>query len=340
MTSSPGQKVPRKAICGHGPEVSALALGSWHTWDRMDFDAGVDLLRHALDVGINLFDVGHYNMGPHQEGSRSDILFGKIVEATGVARTDYVLSEKLWLWNYPDEPLRDQLDRSLSRVGVDHADLVVVGDFVGEMDMPRLVTDIAELIRSGRCAQWGFNNWAAEDARAAYDFARREGLPTPRMAQLKYSLCRRSVPEGEPYRRIFDELGVSLQASDIFEGGLLAGSPRGGRRVGGDTGGIRDRIQQAAPELAAIAGGLDATPAQLAVGFCLTHPATNNVLFGASTMNQLVDNLGAIDLVARHGDEIRQRVRDYWLDKGIVEPTAAWSTTREQSLNPPTGDHK
>jgi aryl-alcohol dehydrogenase-like predicted oxidoreductase len=318
--------VPARTLGDSGLSVSELSLGSWHTWDRMDFAEATQLVRYALDSGITLFDVAHYDAGPHREGSETDVLFGKIVAEAGIARSEYVHSQKLWLWDYPEKSLSEQLDRDLARAGTDHADVVVLGDFLTELDLPRLVTEVAELVRAGTCAHWGFNNWAAEDVQAVHAFAAREGMPTPCLAQLKYSLCRRSVAEGDPYRRIFADLGVSLQASDIFEGGILAGSPRGGRRVGTDTGNLREKILSAVPELGRIAAELDATPAQLAIAFCLGHPATATVLFGAGTRAQLDDDLGALDLLRRHGDTLRDRVAGYWLDRDVVDPRASWGT--------------
>jgi aryl-alcohol dehydrogenase-like predicted oxidoreductase len=306
-------------------KVSALSLGSWHIWDRMEFGDAVTLIRTAFEAGITLFDVGHYNFGPHVEGSDTDLLFGRIVRAAGIARSEYLLSEKLWLWDYPRRSLADQLDESLERVGATHADLVVLGDFSGPVDLRRVVAEVGELIAAGRVRQWGVNNWAADDLRFVHDFAVSESLETPVLAQLKYSLCRRSIADGEPYRRLFAETGIGLQASDVFEGGILAGGTPG-RRIGADTGGIREAITAAAPRVAEIAAEFGATPAQLAIGFCLTHPSVVSVLFGASRLDQLVDDLGAIQLVREHGEAIRERVGDLWLDRGVVAPDASWGT--------------
>jgi aryl-alcohol dehydrogenase-like predicted oxidoreductase len=319
-------RVPHRRVGTSGPSVSVLSLGSWHTWDRMEFEEAVELVRFATDIGINLYDVGYYNVGPHVERSHTDVLLGRILPAAGLDRSDYQLCTKLWLWEYPAQRLATQLDRALFRVGAEHTELVILGDFVGTMDMPRLVTEMGELVRAGRVGHWGFNNWSAADVLVAHEFATAEGLPTPQLAQLKYNLCRRSVPEGAPYREIFTELGVSLQASDVFEGGLLAGNAQPERRIGMDTGGIRERILDSLPELTSVAAELGATPAQLAIAFCLTHPATATVLFGASKLAQLKDNLGALDLLARHGDTLRERVGRFWLDQDVVAPTASWGT--------------
>lgn len=327
--------VTRRRMGPEGPEVPPLSLGSWHTWDRMDFADAVALARRAYDAGIDMFDVGYYNVGPHVEGSHTDVLFGRIIETAGVSRDQYLLCEKLWLWRYPDEPLDQQLDRALFRVGTDRTDLALVGDFFGELDLPKLVTELAELVRAGRVGCWGVNNWAAADLRAALEFATAEGMPRPQFAQLKYSVCRRSIAQGRPYGELFTDFGLGLQASDVLEGGILAGNAEPSRRIGMDTGNIRDAIRAAAGELTRAAAEFDATPARLAVAYCLTDPNTVNVLFGASKAAQFEDNLAAVELAQRHGPAIRERLDGLWCDRDIVAPDAAWGTARDSVPVPP-----
>lgn len=316
-------QVPQRRIGTHGPEVSVLALGSWHTYDRMLFADAVTMVRHAADVGINLFDVGYYG-GVMEDGvfheAHTDILFGRIIEAAGVAREDYVLSVKLWV-HVPDVSFAGQLDNLFRRVGTSYADFAVLGDIMGPpLDMPKLVAELGEQLEAGRLRGWGINNWPVEDVRAAHAAAIAAGVPGPEMAQLKYSVVRRSQADGEPYRRLIDELGITIQASDVMEGGLLV-RPDSTRMIGRDPGDIRDRIPAAAERLAEIARRFDATPAQLAIAFCLTDPATTTVLFGASRMAQLTENLGALDVLDRHGDEIRAAVDELWLDRHVDPAT-------------------
>lgn len=312
---------------------SRLALGSWHTWDRMTHDEAVDLFRAAVAGGARLFDVGSYNMGPHEEGSETDVLFGAIARDSGLDRAAWQLCWKLWLWTWPAEPLAVQLDRLEQRAGYDRAELAILGDFVGELDVERVVGEVGELLRDGRIGAWGVNNWSAQDIARADDAARAAGLPGPALAQLKYSVCRRSVAEGAPWRALLDERGIAIQASDVFEGGILAGGAAATRRIGMDTGGIREQIRSAAPALAQIARDeFDATPGQLALAFCLANPDVASVLFGVSRRAQLDDNLGALALAAEHGPALRARVEDQWLDRGVVDPGASWGTTREEAV--------
>ncbi|KFZ81070.1 oxidoreductase [Amycolatopsis sp. MJM2582] len=313
--------IPQRRIGRDGPLTGVLSLGSWHTYDRMDFREAVDLVRTAVDSGITLFDVGVYGF-PGATPVFTDVLFSAMVRAAGLRREDYLLSAKLWLEGYPEHNLRDQLDNALFRAGVEHADLVVLGDLRrDDTDLHRLVLDLNELREAGLIRHWGVNNWSATTIRALHDFAAAENVPGPAIAQLKYSVARRSIPDGEPFAKVFRELGVTLQSSDIFEGGVLLGKNSGARQVGRDPGDIRERIAASAPALAKIAADLDATPAQLCLAFTLTHPANTTTLFGATSTEQLKDNLGAVDLVERVGaEQLRELVEPYWADRGVVDP--------------------
>ncbi|MFD5088279.1 aldo/keto reductase [Kitasatospora sp. NPDC058406] len=324
--ASATDRVPRRRLGADGPEVPVFGLGSWNTWDRMTTDEAAELVSRAVARGVDLFDVAHYNFGPHAENAVTDIIFGEAVRTAGLAREDYLLCGKLWLWDYPKASFAEQLDVSLARVGTDRADFVVAGDHLGELDVHSVVTDVAELVRAGRFTAWGVNNWSADDLWAARRFALAEGMVPPSFAQLKYSLARRSVPEGEPYGQLFDEAGLGLQASDVFEGGILAGKLHPQRKIGADPGGIRERIRESYPEVLRVAERFGATPAQLAVAFTLTHRAAASVLFGASSIEQFETNLGALDLLERHGGELREAVAGLWLDRDVVHPGASWGT--------------
>ncbi|MFI7106279.1 aldo/keto reductase [Nonomuraea sp. NPDC050227] len=313
-------KVPQRQIGAHGPEASVLSLGSWHTYDRMDFGAAVELLRHAVEIGVNLFDVGVYGL-PGQRPVFTDVLFSAMVRAAGLAREDYLLSVKLWLDDHPGRPLRDQLERALLRAGTDHADLAVVGDVHrDDLDLRRLARELAALEAEGLLGCWGVNNWSATSILTIRNHARDLGSPGPQLAQLKYNPCRRSIPEGVPFSEVFDA-GVSLQASDVLEGGLLAGKDRPARPVFPDPGGVRARAATAAAGLAEVAAALEATPAQVCVAFCLTHPAVASVLFGVTSTAQLADNAGALALLDRVGAaRLRELAAPFWADADAVDP--------------------
>ncbi|MFT4230402.1 MAG: aldo/keto reductase [Microbacterium sp.] len=310
----------RRPIGTSGLEASVFSLGSWHTYDRMHFGDAVAMVREAVDAGVNLFDVGVYaaaGMPP----VFTDVLFSAIVRAAGLERDEWMLSSKLWLEGYGPEGFGPQLENALFRVGEEYADLVILGDLRDcAVDLRDLVVDLAGLAEAGLIRAWGVNNWSAATVQRLIDLAAEEGVPGPQLAQLKYSVARRSIPDGEPFQPLWGQ-GLTLQASDVMEGGILAGKSSPTRQIGRDPGGIRERIVAHVPEFVSLAESLDAAPAQLAIAFTLTHPALTTTLFGATSVEQLRANLAAADLVARVGAAtLRELVAPFWVDRGVVNP--------------------
>lgn len=319
----PETTYPRKRLDSTGAVVPPLALGSWNTWDRMAPDDAVALIHRAVELDAGFFDVAYYNMGPHAENSTTDILFGQALRASGVDRADIVLCGKLWLWDWPNQGFRAQLAESLERAGLDRFDTLVVGDYLDAPDLPRLVADVNELIAEGLVDSWGINNWRIEHTREALAEAAEQGMAGPVFAQLKYGIARRSMAEGNAYGPLFADGTLTLQASDVLEGGILATGRVPERKIGADVGGIREQIAAVYPEVARVAGEFEVTPAALGIAFCLSNPATANVLFGASHLAQLEENHAALALARDHGADVRAALAGCWVDRE-VRADGAW----------------
>lgn len=307
----------RRPLQAGSAPVPPLALGSWNTWDRMSEHEAVALIRRAVELDAGFFDVAYYNMGPHAENSQTDILFGRALRASGVDRGDIVLCGKLWLWDWPAQGFRGQLVESLERAGLERFDTLVVGDYLDAPDVPRLVSDVNALIDEGLVNSWGINNWRIEHTHAALDEASSRGLVGPGFAQLKYGIARRAMAEGGSYGELFANGTLSLQASDVFEGGILATGRTPQRKIGADVGGIRAQVAAIYPDVARVAGEFGVTPAALGIAFCLANPATANVLFGASRVEQLEQNHAALALVRDHGAEVRAALAGLQVDRDV-----------------------
>ncbi|GLW93334.1 aldo/keto reductase [Actinokineospora globicatena] len=311
--------LPRRRVGSSDVEVSALSVGSWHTYDRMDFADAVAMIRTAVAAGVNLFDVGVYGF-PGMPPVFTDVIWSAIMRASGIPREEYLVSAKLWLEGFGDEGFRPQLENAFLRGGFDVADLVILGDIRrDDIVLEDLVEDLAALTKAGLIRAWGVNNWSATNIRRLQEIAAERGVAGPQIAQLKYSIGRRSIPDGEPFAALFAE-GFSMQASDVLEGGLLAGSTTG-REIGRDPGGVQEKIRENAAAVAEVAAKLGTSAARLAVAFTLTHPANVTTLFGATKQSQLADNLAAVDLVEQVGaEELRALVEPFWVDRGVVDP--------------------
>lgn len=281
------------------PEVSVLSLGSWNTYSRLSFEAGCDLIAKAIEVGINFFDIAYYRDKPHTE-----VLFGRLVQEVGIQRAEYVLVEKVWFFSYPEMPLSDQLARSLVRLNDEYVDVVLCEAPRTWMDLDSLTDEMAGLVESGMARHWGIFNWSANQLKTAHRRSKETGRVAPTMAQLKYSVARRSIVESPEYQSLFDETQTTLHASDTLEGGILAGRVERSRGIGIDTGGIRNQIIDRVPKMREIADSLGSTPAAVAMAFCLANPRTSSVLFGATLPSQIEDNLDALQLVKYQREQL------------------------------------
>ncbi|MCC6211138.1 MAG: aldo/keto reductase [Burkholderiales bacterium] len=328
-TSQPNVRVPRRQLGARGPAVSVFGLGSWHTWDRAEFREAVRVARRAIDCGVNLFDVGIYR-SPRPGGglpSATDLILSRILSAAGVDRGSYLLASKVWMFTDRGIPgPTGQVDEALFRFGTDYADILVVGEMIDySIDLEPLVVEIGSLLAGGKARWWGVNNWSAAELTRVCELADAHSVPRPTFAQVRYSLTRRSIAQGEPLRAVLERTGMAMQASDVMEGGILAGNLSPARPVGFDPGDLQGRMRELAPRIAELARRFGATPAQLALAYPLLDPRTASVLFGLRTLAQLEDNLGAIRLLDRHGAELAAATAGLWLDKDVVRADASWS---------------
>ncbi|MEJ5979306.1 aldo/keto reductase [Novosphingobium sp. PS1R-30] len=299
------------------PPVSIVSLGSWNTFSRCTPDGLVALLSRAFARGINLLDVGYYWDKPDTEDAVAAAL-----DRIGAARSDYLIAQKLWLWNYPEEGFETQLARSLARLGHDHVDVVMVSRPTGETGFANYVAEVIALISKGMARAWGVTNFLPEQVAETLALCDANGWPRPSMLQMQYNVMRRGIVEGPGYDKLWSSGGPGLCAAHTMEGGILAGhldrdrvDPPAmaagvrpvGRNIARDSGGIREEIRLRQPALASLAEEIGATPAQLALAFVVDHPALSTALIGVSTPQQLDENLAALDLVSRL-PEIRERL--------------------------------
>jgi len=299
--------VQYRQIGTSGLNASVLSLGSYQTYSRMEYRDIVNLVRRAADLGINLFDVAHYRTAPHTE-----VVLARALRDAGLKRDQIMIMDKVWWYDGDDPTLERQLDELLFRLDTDYLDVVMCyGMRPGRDDPAQTARLNAGFVTSGRARAWGGLNWSAKDLRIAYDTCKAEGLPTPQIVQLKYNIARRHIVESPEYTALRAETGISIHASDSLEGGILAGNLVRERVLGRDPGNVREDIIALVPRLAEVARRFDCTMAQMAIVFCLSNPQTASLLFGASRIGQLEDNVGAVAVLEKHGPAIREALADF-----------------------------
>jgi voltage-dependent potassium channel beta subunit len=308
-----------------GLQVSELSLGSWVTYhNQVDVAAATEMLAAAFDAGVNFFDNAEvYAMG------RSEVVMGEAFKRLGWSRLDYIVSTKFF-WGLHREGvtankkdtlnrkyLMQAMDGSLKRLQLDHIDLIYCHRPDPHTPIEETVRAMSDLITQGKALYWGTSEWSAADIRAAWEIAERHHLHKPVMEQPQYHLFHRQKVEQE-YARLYDETGLGLTtwsplASGLLTGKYRAGIPAGSRGALESMGWMREQLQDAAKnaavgELQGIASELGCTLAQLAIAWANRNPRVSTVILGASRIEQLQDNLGALAVTPRLTPELLARI--------------------------------
>jgi voltage-dependent potassium channel beta subunit len=299
-----------------GLRVSALSLGSWVTYhNQVGTDSAVEMMAAAFDGGINFFDNAE-----GYAGGRSEEIMGQALKRLGWPRLNYIVSTKFfWGLDRTGEAVnrRDTLNRkylmqaidgSLKRFGLEHVDLVYCHRPDPHTPIEETVWAMSDMIRQGKALYWGTSEWSAGDIRAAWEIAERHHLHKPVVEQPQYHLFHRKRVEQE-YARLYEDIGLGLTTWSPLASGLLTGKyrdgvPPGSRATVESYTFLRDGLTHparnaAVAKLSEVAAELGVTTAQLAIGWAVRNPRVSSVITGASSVDQLRSNLGALDASAR-----------------------------------------
>jgi aryl-alcohol dehydrogenase-like predicted oxidoreductase len=289
-----------------GVTVSRLALGSWRTFERIPREQGVAVMTAAREAGIDFLDDARYDdetgTAPIPTGY-SEVVFGELFRASGWRRDEVVVANKLWWEFWPEQNAAGELDASLGRMGLDHLDLAYSEKPPEGLSVDEVVQQVGALIDGGKLRAWGLLNWPAGLLAAAARSAEAQGVAMPAAVQLPYSLVRRSPVEDLETIDALEASRASIVASATLGGGALTGKYASGAANG--------RIEKerddprhasalaAANQLALLGAQFDASPAQLAIAFALGNERVASVLFGATTPQQIEENVAALDVLER-----------------------------------------
>jgi aryl-alcohol dehydrogenase-like predicted oxidoreductase len=160
---------------------------------------------------------------------------------------------------------------------------------------------VGELVADGTVRAWAIVNWPADRVAAAGRIAREQGVPAPCAAQLPYNLVARDLVEGPEMSEALALCDARVVASFVLAGGALSGkyaTPGASGRLTGELDSPRAQAALAVVEpLRALADEAGTTPAALAMAFALANDRVASVLFGATTPEQVRENVRAADVV-------------------------------------------
>ena len=305
-----------------GIKVSVLSLGSWVTYGaQVDIDAAADMIKLAYDRGINFFDNAEV-----YAGGQSETIMGAAFRKLGLRRGSYLVSTKLF-WGINDGPnekntlnrkyLLEGMDGSLERLGMNHVDLVLCHRPDPETPMEETVRAMSDIVSAGKAFYWGTSEWSAEQIREAWDIADRRNLHKPQMEQPLYNMISRSKVEKE-FARLYDGIGLGLTTFSPLASGLLTGKYRNGIPEGSrfslpgyewlKTRYMHDNFLASVAKLEPIAAELGCSLSQLGIAWVARNPNVSTVITGASKREQLVENLGALEVLPKLSPAVLEKI--------------------------------
>ena len=167
---------------------------------------------------------------------------------------------------------------------------------------------MSDIVSSGKAVYWGTSEWSAEEIRAAWEIAERHHLHKPVVEQPQYNLFARDRVEKE-YARLYEDIGLGLTiwsplASGLLTGKYLEGVPQGSRAALPGYEWLQKEVTDKGrnakvQQLKIVADELGATLAQLSLAWCAANPHVSSVITGASRVEQVRENLGALEVIER-----------------------------------------
>ena len=301
-----------------GLKVSEISLGAWVTFgSQVDDKNASELIHAAYEQGVNYFD----NADMYASG-QAEVLMGQAIK--DLPREGLVISSKVFWPTMPGPNGRglsrkhifESVHASLRRLDLDYLDLYFCHRFDPDAPVEEVVWAMNDMMRQGKILYWGTSEWEPHQIMEAVGVARTLNLVGPAMEQPQYNMFHRKRVENflTPVCR---EQGIGLTTYSPLYYGILSGKyndgiPAGSRAAMDSMAWMRDRITperiDIVRQLTEMADDLGATTAQLAIAWVLRRKEVSSVITGASSLEQLDENLGAADLEERMTDEALERI--------------------------------
>jgi voltage-dependent potassium channel beta subunit len=309
-----------------GLQLSALSFGAWVTFGKQVGRAQArDLLALAHDRGVNFFDNAEvYNKGVAEQ------VMGDVLADLRFPRDSYCVSSKVFFGS-AEHPLPTQrglsrkhvieaCQQALQRLRVDYLDLYFCHRPDPDTPIEETVAAMDTLIRQGKVLYWGTSEWPAEAIHEAHRIARENHLYAPVVEQPQYNLLHRERVEDE-YAPLYAAYGMGTTIWSPLASGLLSGKYNDGIPADSrlaqpgyewlreDVLGYGDERLGKVRALQPIAAELGVPLTQLAIAWCLLNPHVSTVMLGASRVEQLEQNLQALELLPRLDAAIVERIQ-------------------------------
>ena len=295
--------------CGQsGVLLPALSLGFWHNFGNVTPEAqSRAIVRAAFDAGITHFDLAN-NYGP--EPGTAESRLGKFLhDDFAPYRDELFISTKaaydMWEGPYGSwasrKHLMASLDQSLKRLQLDYVDLFYCHRYDPHTPLEETLQTLVDIARSGKALYVGLSRWPLEASQKGYEYLRNHDVPCL-IYQGRFNLFDQS-PKNEGILDAATENGVGFISFSPLAQGLLTnryldGIPSDSRMAHDPrflhadmlTPQVLDRIRR----LNHLAAQRGESLSAMALSWILHHPGITSVLIGASSPEQLHQNLAAM----------------------------------------------
>ncbi|WYZ41846.1 hypothetical protein EsH8_V_000741 [Colletotrichum jinshuiense] len=314
-----------------GLQVSAISLGGWLTYGgHVDSEGTFKCMKAAYDSGVNFFDTaeGYAN-------GESEVVMGQAIKKYGWKRNDLVISTKIyWGGAFGDNVVNNKglsrkhvieaMDACLERLDLKYVDLVYAHRPDRQTPMEETVRAFNHLINTGKALYWGTSEWSADEISQAWRYADKLNLVGPVMEQPSYSMLERKKVEHE-FFHLYREVGTGLTVFSPLRQGILSGKYKNGipenSRYGSENIGFikdywkRENAKQQFQELVdrankiePIAEKLGIKMATLALAWVLKNKNVSSAIIGASSPEQVFENIRAIGAQEKLTPEILKEI--------------------------------
>lgn len=304
-----------------GLKLSELSIGSWVTYGgQVGEEVAQKCISAAIEAGVNFIDTAE----AYAHGEAEKIL-GNVIKKSGWRREDLVVSSKVfWGGEGPNDSglsrkhIYEACRNSLKRLQLDYLDLFFCHRPDPDTPIEETVRAMDSLVSQGKILYWGTSEWNAADIMRAHGIARELGLSPPQMEQPQYNMLHRERVEKE-YLPLYREIGLGTTIWSPLLSGVLSGKYNNG--IPADSRAklpdyesmvqkyiLTEENLEKARQLEPISRELGCTMAQMALAWCLKNPNVSTVITGASRPEQVVENMKAVDVVAKLDSNAMEKI--------------------------------
>ncbi len=307
-------------FCGRsGVQMPVVSLGLWHNFgDVDDFKVATDIVVSAFDQGICHFDLAN-NYGPAPGSAEKN--FGRILRNELASHRDEMLitskaGHEMWQGVYGDGSSRKNLmasiNQSLKRTGLEYFDIFYSHRYDGVTPVEETMQALIDIVRQGKALYVGISKYPLDLQQKCYDILREAKVPCL-VSQYRYSMYDRKVEDGTLKCAADNGSGVvafSPLAQGLLTDRYLNGIPehsRAARETGFlQKGQVSEERVAASIKLNEIAKKRGQSLAQMALAWILKDERMTSVIIGASSVEQLNNNIKCIDNLDFSAEELSQ----------------------------------